>query len=230
MKKASLLLDGKGIIAPDTAGNEDDYIDYGLNVLEASARFGIDEDVIKHFKKERISLKKHYAMPASAAETIRQKFGADLSWLAVITAVSSDPLDAGRATCVPYVVNDTGIFLPVTLYFKGNMETLVHECVHVIRIHIAKQENMSFEEAFANYFVVNPEHAAVGAKDLLEKKILVSTVRRKLEDKLMENGSYALIRMSMEEVYGVRDSSDALSYVKGLDTLRMKIVKEKLGI
>ncbi|MFA5084701.1 MAG: hypothetical protein WC475_05000, partial [Candidatus Paceibacterota bacterium] len=166
----------------------------------------------------------------NAADQIYSVFKTGLSWLAVISAKSSNHIDAGRATCVPYTINNTGIMLPVTLYMKGGVEVLVHECIHTIRGHIAKHENLAFEEAFANYCVVNPEHAAVDKLELFEKKILLSTMRKKLEDKLGDNASYVLVRMSKEEVYGIRDSSDVLNYLKGLDTLRMKIVKEKLGI
>jgi len=230
VKKSSLLLDKKGIIAPDMADNEDDYIDYGLNVLEASACFEIDDNIRNSFAEQGITIGNCYRMPPPAAEQIYSVFKTGLSWLAVISAKSSNPLDAGCAICVPYTVNSAGIMLPVTLYFKGGMEVLAHECIHTIRGHIAKKENMDFEEAFANYLAVSPEHAAVDKIALFEKKILISTVRQKLEDKLGDNASYALIRMSKEEVYGVRDSADALSYVKGLDTLRMKIVKERLGL
>ena len=229
MKKASLFLDSKGIIAPDMA-DEDNYIDYGLNVLEASASFNIDDCIRKIFAKDGIALEKCCSLLPPAVDQIYSVFKTGLSWLAVISAKSSNTFDAGRATCVPYAVNKTGFMLPVLLYLKGGVETLVHECIHIMRIHIAKPENLAFEEAFANYCVVNPEHAAVDKLELFEKKILLSSVMKKLEDRIGNDASYALVRMSREEVYGARDSADVLNYLKGLDTLRMKIVKERLGL
>ncbi|MFH1064930.1 MAG: hypothetical protein V1734_00285 [Nanoarchaeota archaeon] len=230
MLEALLDMDSKGIIAPDMADNEDNYIDYGLNVLEASACFGIDDDIRKLFAKQGITIGNCYGMLPPVVDQIYSVFRAGMSWLPVISAKSPNPLNAGRATCVPYVINGAGIMLPVTLYFKGGIEVLAHECIHTIRGHIAGHDNVAFEEAFANYFVINPEHAAVDKIELIEKKILLSTVRKKLEDKLGDNASYVLVRMSKDEVYGVRDSADAVEHVKGLDTLRMKIVKERLGL
>ena len=230
MKKASLFLDSQGIVAPDRADNEDYYIDYGLNVLDISASFNIDDCIRKAFAKDGIALEKCCSLLPPAADRIYSVFKTGLSWLAVISAKSSNPRDAGRATCVPYAVNNVRILLPVIVYMDGGVETLVHECIHTIRAHIARHENLAFEEAFANYCVANPEHAAVGKLELFEKKILISTMRKKLEDKIGDNASYVLVRMSKEEVYGAWDSSNALDYLKGLDTLRMRIVKERLGL
>lgn len=230
MKKASFFLDSKGIIAPDKTDNENNYINYGLNVLEATASFNIEDCTRENFAKTGIALEKCCSLLPPAADQIYSVFKTGLSWLAVISAKSSNHIDAGRATCVPYTVNKTWIMLPVVVYLKGGVETLVHECIHTMRIHIAKHENLAFEEAFANYCVINPEHSAVDKLELFEKKILISTVREKLEDKIGDNASYALVRMSKEEVHGAMASSDVLDYLKGLNTLRMRIVKERLGL
>ncbi|MBU2638345.1 MAG: hypothetical protein KJ955_05200 [Nanoarchaeota archaeon] len=228
MKKALFLLDEKGIIAPDTAA-EEDYVNLGNLILETADNFMMNDGFNELFLNEGIKADAAFRMPPPVAMLLKRVFRTDLSWVVVVPGAYMDPEPTALATRLPCMSKGRAMELPIISYFHGGEHILFHEGIHVTRSFI-NSGDAAFEEAFANYIVPHPVHKMVETELLYDNKLVIDDAKKKLEDVIGGNAAYALVRLLKDEVYALKDSSDALGYLKGLNCLRHRIVKERLGL
>jgi len=228
MRQESLYFDDKGMIVPDDM-SEEEYISEAKLVLEASEKFELNDEISGMIRSATgIEPKKAFRMLKSVADEVKQVFRTDLSWVVTITGGSSDPLKMGISKWMGCTYEGRHVHVPVILFLHG-MGVLFHESVHILRTFYKEKDN-AFEEAFAFYNVSEPRHGNFDDGVLSDRKLVITAARKTLEGVLGDNASYALARLSRDEVYGIINAPNALGYLKGLDCLRHRIVKERLGI
>lgn len=229
MLEQLLMLDALGIIAPDMA-EEANYINAGNLILEASANFEIFEEITERIKEgSGVSIDGKSLIPYPVLHDIEKTFNADLSWVPAVSGVSGDPTIKAVTAKVGITYSGMYVHLPLIINISGSFGVLFHECIHTIR-HFTNNHNNAFEEAFASYGIDNPSHGMFNDLEITAEKYAIDTARKKLENAIGDNAPYALIRMSRQETYDLFFSESPMEYLRGLNLLRHRIVKEKLGI
>ncbi|HII16083.1 MAG TPA: hypothetical protein HA362_07265 [Nanoarchaeota archaeon] len=228
MRASALEIDEKGIIAQD-ADSEDDYINLGQLILETSANFVINDGIRELFLDEGITANTAFRMPPPVAMRLKHIFKTDLSWVVVVPGTYKEPWPTGLATRVPCAIEGRELEMPIIFYFCGGDMMIFHEGIHIMRSFFNLQDR-AFQEAFAKYGIPNPTHKLVADGLMRSRTRVIDTARKKLEDHVGDNARYALSRLSRDEIYNVCYAPAAFSYVKSLDSLRHRIVKERLGI
>lgn len=229
MLEELLMLDAKGIIAPDMA-EEANYINAGNLILEASAHFELLDEIIGRVKEvSGVSITGRSLIPNAVLQDIEKTFKAGLSWVPAASGVSAKQNVMAVTAKVGITYSGMNIPMPLIVNVSGDFEVLFHECVHVLR-HFTNSHNNAFEEAFASYRICNPLHEMFDESLLASEKHVINEARKRLEDSIGNNAHYALIRMSRQETYNLFFSGNPLDYLRGLNLLRHRIVKERLGL
>lgn len=229
MLEELLMLDSKGIIAPDMA-EEANYINAGSLILEACAHFELSDEIIGRVKKDSgISITGRSLVPNAVLQDIEKTFRAGLSWAPAASGISENKGVRATTAKIGITYLEKYIHVPLVINVCGGFDVMFHECIHAIR-HFTNNHNNPFEEAFAFYRDGNPAHELFDGFQLASEKYVINGAKKKLEDAIGGNAPYALIRMSRQDTYNLFFSYKPMDYLKGLNLLRHRIVKEKLGI
>lgn len=206
------------------------YINAGSLILEASAHFELSDEIIGRVKKDSgISITGRRLVPNAVLQDIEKTFRAGLSWVPSASGISEDKRIMATTAKIGITYLEKYIHVPLVINVCGGFDVMFHECIHAIR-HFTNSHNNAFEEAFAFYRIESPSHYMFDGGILASEKYVINEAKRMLEDAIGNHAHYALVRLSRQDTYNLFFSNKPLDYLKGLNLLRHKIVKEKLGI
>lgn len=228
MLEKLVMLDGKGLVCPDTYSAEQ-HLSHSRLALDYSKSFVLD-DYSKYLLSEKgISGNiRQRGLRKSALRKTEKLYKSDLSWVVGFKIELSYFI--GGAGALPY--GNPSTWLPFIVYSLGMKNVIAHECLHLIRRFtlFTSDRNRDFEEGFAEYGSLFPWCDFCSVEEMWKHRKAIKNASKKLEDSLGKNSLYALSRLTMNEVYAVKESSFPLDTLKSFGMIRHQVMKARLGI
>lgn len=228
MLEKLVMLDEKGLVCPDTLSAEQ-HLHYSRLALDYSRNFELGGDVRRLlYEKGVCRVKRRIKMPARAVKKVKRLFHTDVSWIVTMRMGISSFFGAGGAISYGH----PPALVPVILCSLPIKNIYVHEAVHAFRFFSRSSQGYDgcFEEAFAECATLAPWHDFCDIEQMWRHISVIKKTARKLEDYLEKSSLYALSRLTMNEVYAVKESPFPLDALKSFGMIRHQVMRARLGI
>ncbi|MBU2638346.1 MAG: hypothetical protein KJ955_05205 [Nanoarchaeota archaeon] len=227
MLEKLLELDEKGIIAKPH-WNEARYLDEGNAILEAARKLVVTDEYSRGFRaKHGVLINNRGVVPWQIAEMLQKDFRTNVAWMPVFY---SDNLfgDSGWAVDTDNI-NGMRSVPAVVIFGGGSSMTIHHECIHLMRNFVNYGMHKEFEETFANYLNVH-NYTALLPFDKYSNERAICRARDRLDEAVGMWAGYALARLTPPEVRRIGSARNPFMHLKGMNGLRHRIIKERIGL